>query len=135
MPEPAFKKAIAAASAAHVQQSPETNGNGSHPGVPQHAQHGPGQQNYGAPPGWQAPGWPPPPPPQQQGYWYPPPPGWGAPQPHHQQPYPTHQQHTPEHSAAAPREAHSAAAPQEAHSAAPREDQPSDDADRANPPA
>ena len=87
MPEPAFKKAIAQASAAHQAhqgQHPPANGNGSHhaAGVPGVAGHnGPAQPDYGAPPGWRAPGWPPPP---QQGYWYPPPPGWGPSQGRHQ---------------------------------------------------
>jgi cell division protease FtsH len=97
IPEPAFKKAIAAASAAHAQQGNDTNGNGSNPTGRHHVQNGPTQPNYGAPSGWQAPGWPPPQ--QQQGYWYPPPPppGWvppqqqGQPHPHHQtHPAPTH---------------------------------------------
>jgi cell division protease FtsH len=105
MPEPAFKKAIAQASAAHAQQAPAPNGNGSHAGGQPVGQHsgrhqagGPGQQgqpDYGAPAGWRAPGWPPPP--QQQGYWYPPPAGWGQPpqqgQPS-QQPYPQHRPQT-----------------------------------------
>jgi len=115
IPEPAFKKAIAAASAAHAQQRHDTNGhdangydaNGS--GSPQagrhHAQNGPGgpgQPNYGAPSGWRAPGWPPPPQqqqPQQPGYWYPPQPGWGnqPQQPGQHQPQPQHQPH-PSHS-------------------------------------
>jgi cell division protease FtsH len=99
--EPAFKAAIAAASkAADAQNGVNANGNngangnGSHGG--QNGSSGPGgnggpgstQPNYGAPAGWQAPGWPPrgpgqyPPPP--------PPPAWGPP-PHqggYQQPYP-----------------------------------------------
>jgi cell division protease FtsH len=105
MPEPAFKKAIAQASAAHAQQTQGANGNGSYsggqpagrhqaggpgqpgygaaPGQPDYSngpgQPGygaaPGQPDYGAPAGWRAPGWPPPP--QQQGHWYPPPAGWG----------------------------------------------------------
>jgi cell division protease FtsH len=94
IPEPAFKKAIAAASAAHAQQGPDANGNGVDPTGRHHAQNGPSQPNYGAPSGWQAPGWPPPQQQQQQqGYWYPPPPGWGTPQQHQGQPYPQHQPH------------------------------------------
>jgi cell division protease FtsH len=102
MPEPAFKKAIAQASAvAQGQPGAGVNGNGAH-GAPQPAgrhqaqntatqpDHGNGsaQPDYGAPAGWRAPGWPPPP--QQQGHWYPPPAGWGQPQ--HPQ-HPQHQQH------------------------------------------
>jgi cell division protease FtsH len=103
-PEPAFKKAIAAASAVHAQQGADTNGNGAHPTGRHHANNGPSQPNYGAPSGWQAPGWPPPPP-QQQGYWYPPPPGWGAPPHQAGQPQPQHQPHqTPTHSAAGPQD-------------------------------
>jgi len=115
IPEPAFKKAIAAASAAHAQQRNDTNGHdangydangrGSQQAGRHHAQNGPGgpgQPNYGAPSGWRAPGWPPPPQqqqPQQPGYWYPPQPGWGN-QPQHpgqHQPQPQHQPH-PSHS-------------------------------------
>ena len=87
MPEPAFKTAIAEATAkAREQQGQAANGangangngaTGPHP-VPQPV---PGQPDYGAPAGWHAPGWPPPP--HQQGYWHPPQPGWGQPQ----QPY------------------------------------------------
>jgi cell division protease FtsH len=105
MPEPAFKKAIAQASAAHAQQGPNGNGvyAGSHPGGQQAGRHqanGPAQPDYGAPAGWHAPGWPPPPHQQQQqpqgGYWYPPPPGWGQPPQQGQQGYPPPQQrHAP----------------------------------------
>ena len=118
MPEPAFKTAIAQASAAHQAQQPPANGNGAHARGPQHAQpdyrngpaqpdyrngpaqpdyrNGPAQPDYGAPAGWRAPGWPPPP---QQGYWYPPPPGWGTPQGQQRPPAPPHQpHHTPTHS-------------------------------------
>jgi cell division protease FtsH len=90
IPEPAFKKAIAQASAAHTQQIQAGNGNGTHSGG-QHppgrhqAPNGPTQPDYGAPAGWRAPGWPPPP---QQGYWHPPPPGWNPPAQHGRQPYP-----------------------------------------------
>ena len=107
MPEPAFKKAIAQASAAHQSyqahqthqgQQPPGNGNGAHargPAQPDY-RNGPAQPDYGAPAGWRAPGWPPPP---QQGYWYPPPPGWGTPQGQQRQPAPPQQQHhTPTHS-------------------------------------
>jgi cell division protease FtsH len=108
VPEPAYKNAIAAASAVHAQQQPTNNGNGAHPTGRHHAQNAPAQPNYGAPSGWHAPGWPPPQPqqpqpqqqqPQQQGYWYPPPPGWGnsAQHPGHQPPQ--HQPHpSPAHS-------------------------------------
>jgi cell division protease FtsH len=53
--EPAFKAAIARASAeaAKTGQSEDSNGNGAN-GSP-----GPTQPDYGAPAGWQAPGWPP----------------------------------------------------------------------------
>ncbi|CAM5739188.1 ATP-dependent zinc metalloprotease FtsH [Mycolicibacterium aubagnense] len=88
--EPAFKAAIAAAS----QAAAGVNGtNGAH-GVPNgQPPHGQTQPNYGAPAGWQAPGWPPQGPPQHghhapQGQWYPQP-GWGQPgPPHGYQPYP-----------------------------------------------
>jgi len=104
MPEPAFKKAIAEASAAaqaaqgHSQNGPNGgNGNGVH--AAGHAGHQPAanQPDYGAPAGWRAPGWPPPqqpqPPQQQPGYWYPPPPGYGQqPQPGPAQHYPPYQQ-------------------------------------------
>jgi len=118
MPEPAFKKAIAQASAAHAQQAEQAppaaggngtangngNGNGTanatpgpagpQPGGRHQASSGPTQPDYGAPAGWHAPGWPPQGQ-QQPGHWYPPPQGWTPPQqgqPHqpHQprQPYP-----------------------------------------------
>lgn len=104
MPEPAFKKAIAEASAAaqaaqgHSQNGPNGgNGNGVH--AAGHAGHQPAanQPDYGAPAGWRAPGWPPPqqpqPPQQQPGYWYPPPPGYDQqPQPGPAQHYPPYQQ-------------------------------------------
>ena len=108
IPEPAFKKAIAAASAAHAQQGNDTNGNGSNPTGRHHVQNGPTQPNYGAPSGWQAPGWPPPQQQQrqQQGYWYPPPPGWAPPQ-QQGQPHPHHQPHP------APTHSGSGAAPQD----------------------
>jgi len=108
MPEPAFKKAIAQASAAHAQQVDQappatggngtTNGNGNgagangaHAGGRHQAPDGPTQPNYGAPAGWHAPGWPPPTQGQQQpGHWYPPPQGWPPPQQGQpQQPYQT----------------------------------------------
>jgi cell division protease FtsH len=95
MPEPAFKKAIAQASAATQPQHPQAaNGNGAHaagqhPGG--HHANGPRQPDYGAPAGWRAPGWPPPP--QQGGHHYPPPQTWGQPPRHAQPAYPPHQQY------------------------------------------
>jgi cell division protease FtsH len=91
MPEPAFKKAIAQASAAHqAAQPPGPNGNGAYPAAPHGGRHqatnGPSQPDYGAPAGWRAPGWPPPPEQQGQGQWYPPPPGWGQHPQHPQRP-------------------------------------------------
>ncbi|MDT5134716.1 MAG: cell division protease FtsH [Mycobacterium sp.] len=99
VPEPAFKRAIAQATqqaeeAKAANGSNSSNGHG-HPGRPAGTQ-GPGQQppvpagtqpDYGAPAGWQAPGWPP----QQhpQPYWYPPPQQWQRPY----QPYPPYQQY------------------------------------------
>ena len=96
MPEPAFKKAIAQASAAaQGQHGAGVNGNGAHgahsggrheaadTGTQLDYRNGPAQPDYGAPAGWRAPGWPPPP--HQQGHWYPPQPGWGQPHPQHQQ--------------------------------------------------
>jgi cell division protease FtsH len=115
IPEPAFKKAIAQASAeAQGQHGAVVNGNGSHGGYSGGGRHeaedtavlpeynngpagpdynnGPAGPDYGAPAGWRAPGWPPPP---NQGQWYPAPPGWGHHQPQHQQhgqqPYPPYQ--------------------------------------------
>ena len=96
--EPAFKAAIAAASRAADAQNGANghnngaNGNGSHGGQNGSAGNGgPGssQPNYGAPAGWQAPGWPP----QGPGQYPPPPPppAWGPPPQHqggYQQPYP-----------------------------------------------
>lgn len=88
--EPAFKAAIAAAS----QAAGTVNGtNGVHAAPNGQPQHGQTQPNYGAPAGWQAPGWPPQGPPQhghhpQQGQWYPQQ-GWGQPTPPPgYQPYP-----------------------------------------------
>jgi cell division protease FtsH len=114
-PEPAFKAAIAQATAeaASTEGDRGTNGaNGSHavpagygpnaganPAVPQSHT----QPDYGAPAGWRAPGWPPPP--QPPGYWYPPPapaqpPAYWPPpppQPHYAgqqgQPYPPYEPH------------------------------------------
>ena len=94
MPEPAFKKAIAQASAVHAQQAPQPsqpsggngtangagNGNGAHVGGRHQAPSGSTQPDYGAPAGWHAPGWPPPQQHQQPGHWYPPPQGWAPPQ-------------------------------------------------------
>ena len=119
MPEPAFKKAIAQASAAHQAhhgQHPPANGNGSHrapgsPGAP--GQNGPAQPDYGAPPGWRAPGWPPPP---QQGYWYPPPPGWGTSQGRHQEQQGQHQGQPHQRPPAAPQQAHPAPTNSSTHS-------------------
>jgi cell division protease FtsH len=105
MPEPAFKKAIAQASAAHqASQPPGHNGNGAYPQAAPHAgRHQapngptPTQPDYGVPAGWRAPGWPPPPQQQgPQGQWYPPPPGWGQHPQHGQYPqqgYPPQQSH------------------------------------------
>jgi cell division protease FtsH len=112
VPEPAFKAAIAQASAAAAEAAHKNGGNGSN-GAPV----GPTQPDYGAPAGWHAPGWPPPPgAPQQQpqGGWYPPPPpqgGWqqaptpAAPYPGYPpyQPYPQPGQPAP-HGGAAPKE-------------------------------
>ncbi len=125
VPEPAFKIAIAQASAAAAEQAHQNGANGAQGarganGVPA----GPTQPDYGAPAGWHAPGWPPPPqqpggpqpqggPNQQQpqGYWYPPPPpqgGWHGPQgtPYQgyppYQPYPQPGQHAPHGGAPAP---------------------------------
>jgi len=102
MPEPAFKKAIAQASAAAQPQQPHGgNGNGAHAAGPQHQQPGAGQPDYGAPAGWHAPGWPPPNQ-QQGGYWYPPPPpGWAPPQ-QQGQPYPPYPYPAPSHTPTAP---------------------------------
>jgi cell division protease FtsH len=91
VPEPAFKVAIAKASAAAAEAS---QANGSNGAGTNGSPNGPTQPDYGAPAGWHAPGWPPqhpqqPQPPQQpqgqyppQGHWYPPPPqptGWHPP--------------------------------------------------------
>lgn len=89
VPEPAFKAAIAQATREAEAARAPNGANGAPPGdtaaVPE-----PTQPDYGAPPGWHAPGWPPP---HQSGYWYPPPnpaqhwqpqPGYPAPY----QPYP-----------------------------------------------
>ncbi|UCZ60170.1 ATP-dependent zinc metalloprotease FtsH [Mycolicibacterium phocaicum] len=83
--EPAFKAAIAAAS----QAAAGVNGtNGAHAAPNGQPQHGQTQPNYGAPAGWQAPGWPPQHDHGQQGQWYPQP-GWGQPgPPQGYQPYP-----------------------------------------------
>lgn len=83
--EPAFKAAIAAAS----QAAAGVNGtNGAHAAPNGQPQHGQTQPNYGAPAGWQAPGWPPQHGHGQQGQWYPQP-GWGQPgPPQGYQPYP-----------------------------------------------
>ncbi|MBU9766906.1 ATP-dependent metallopeptidase FtsH/Yme1/Tma family protein [Mycobacterium sp. TNTM28] len=105
VPEPAFKAAIAAASA-EAERARETNGSVANGAPGNGAPAGSTQPDYGAPAGWHAPGWPPQhaqpphpqqhqqpgyqPPAQQQGYWYPPPhpSGWQQPQPYPYQPYP-----------------------------------------------
>jgi cell division protease FtsH len=107
VPEPAFKTAIAAASAAAAEAAHRNGANGSGAnGAPGNGAsgNGPTQPNYGAPAGWHAPGWPPQPgAPQQgapqhqpQGYWYPPPPppqGWqGGPNHPGHSPYQSHPQ-------------------------------------------
>lgn len=81
LPEPAFKAAIARAARDAAAAQPANGTNGSY------GESGPGatQPDYGAPAGWQAPGWPPQPPP---GYWYPPP-QW--PQPGQRYPAPPYQ--------------------------------------------
>ncbi|MGH3636428.1 MAG: ATP-dependent zinc metalloprotease FtsH, partial [Mycobacterium sp.] len=105
-PEPAFKAAIAQATAeaAEAEGDRGTNGaNGSH-GQGEPVPAGPTQPDYGAPAGWHAPGWPPPP--QQPGHWYPPPapappPAHWPPPPQHRyagphgQPYPPYPPYTP----------------------------------------
>src|ERR1700744_644607 len=101
--EPAFKAAIARASAEASKAEAERNANGingSH-GGPQPST----QPDYGAPAGWHAPGWPPPqqsPAQQPPGYWYPPPlptqppPHWPAPPHQHSgQPYPPYPPYPP----------------------------------------
>ncbi|ODR06172.1 cell division protein FtsH [Mycolicibacillus koreensis] len=69
VPEPAFKAAIARASAeaARAEGAAPPPSNGAPPDGTQPAGT---QPDYGAPAGWHAPGWPPPQ--QQGGYWYPP---------------------------------------------------------------
>ncbi len=128
--EPAFKAAIAAASRAAEAQhgnngvngaagsngsngSNGANGYGGHPGpngAPSSRGNGsppgPTQPNYGAPAGWQAPGWPPQgpgqyPPPPPPSTWGPPRYQGGYPQPY-QQPYPPYQPY-PQPGAPAPR--------------------------------
>ncbi|HEU4360913.1 MAG TPA: ATP-dependent zinc metalloprotease FtsH [Mycobacterium sp.] len=92
MPEPAFKAAIARASRAAEETAAdaEAGPNGAN-GVPGDGTSVPdgSQPDYGAPPGWHAPGWPPPP--HQSGSWYPPPPPpqhWPQPRQQHAGPYP-----------------------------------------------
>jgi cell division protease FtsH len=118
VPEPAFKTAIAqatqAAQATQQAAGKPTNGNGSH-GNNDNAST---QPDYGAPAGWQAPGWPPPQHPQ--GYWYPPPP-WPPQQNYPGQPYPAYQPYPPP----------SQSAPQ----AGPPPEDSGEDASRPNPPA
>jgi len=100
--EPAFKKAIAAATeqaeaAKAGNGSHASNGHPGHHGAPaspaggRYPQPAAGTQpDYGAPAGWHAPGWPPPQHPQPQ--WYPrPPQQWQQPY----QPYPPYQQGQP----------------------------------------
>src|ERR1700744_2928298 len=101
--EPAFKAAIARASAEASKAEAErtTNGNNGSHGGPQQST----QPDYGAPAGWHAPGWPPPqqsPAQQPPGYWYPPPlptqppPHWPAPPHQHSgQPYPPYPPYPP----------------------------------------
>jgi cell division protease FtsH len=120
VPEPAFKAAIAQASAAAAEASRQNGTNGANGsasnGVPANAAT---QPDYGAPAGWHAPGWPPQsqPPHQQpsqqpQGYWYPPPQwhnpnvaGGPAPAPYPPyQPYPQPGQPAPQSGAPSPNE-------------------------------
>jgi cell division protease FtsH len=100
VPEPAFKASIAAASRAADARNGSNGSNGSgaaaptNGAVPNGAQGGATQPNYGAPAGWHAPGWPPRNPGQHQqappSGWAPPAPGYGYPPPY-QQPYPPYQ--------------------------------------------
>jgi cell division protease FtsH len=76
VPEPLFRTAIADASEqAEAQAEAASGGNGSGsnglPATQPHPVSAATQPDYGAPPGWRAPGWPP----KQQTDWYPPPQG------------------------------------------------------------
>jgi cell division protease FtsH len=138
-PEPAFKAAIARATAeaAKAEGQRGTNGtNGSHAvpagigpnaGAPQRHP----QPDYGAPAGWRAPGWPPPP--QPPGYWYPPPQVSGPPPPdwppphyagHPGQPYPPYPPYEPHQSPGKP-----------TSEAGPSGDRQSGNPDQSDPPA
>jgi cell division protease FtsH len=130
-PEPAFKAAIAQASAvAQGEAELPTNGaNGSRNGPGGSGGDGadrrPTQPDYGAPAGWHAPGWPPQQPP---GYWYPPsqqaaPPNyWPQPQQSYpRQPYPPYPPYPPPS--------------QPAPDAEKSPDRQNDDVRRTNPPA
>jgi cell division protease FtsH len=90
VPEPAFKAAIAQASADAGEASGPIGSNGV--GTNGNPANGTTQPDYGAPAGWHAPGWPPQPPPGQYppGNWYPqqPPSGWQPPPYPPYQPYP-----------------------------------------------
>jgi cell division protease FtsH len=125
VPEPAFKAAIAKASAAAAEAS---QANGSNGAGTNGSPNGPTQPDYGAPAGWHAPGWPPQP--QQggqyppQGQWYPPPPpppptGW-------QQPYPPYQ-HYPYNGPHQPPQGGPTGAP-------PTNEDPGTDSNRPDPP-
>lgn len=122
VPEPAFKAAIAQASAAAEanKAADARNGtNGSNGSAAHGVPAGATQPDYGAPAGWHAPGWPPqgqqPPAQQPQGYWYPP--------PHWQHAYPPYQPY-PQPSQPAP------------HGGTPNQnDDSGQDTNRPNPPA
>ncbi|KAA8970427.1 ATP-dependent zinc metalloprotease FtsH [Mycobacterium sp.] len=140
-PEPAFKAAIARATAeaASTEGDRGTNGAngshavpagyGSHPGRDAAAPQTRTQPDYGAPAGWRAPGWPPPP--QPPGYWYPPPtqpPAYWPPPPPQRQyagqpghPYPPYEPPQPPGSPAS--------------GAGPSPDQQAGDSGRSDPPA
>ena len=70
VPEPTFKAAIAEATREAERRGPTNGANGTPGQSGGRPQPGAVPPNYGAPAGWQAPGWPPPP--HQQQYWYPP---------------------------------------------------------------
>jgi len=129
--EPAFKAAIAqaseAAAAAQAEGDRNANGGNGHggqgPGDGEYAAHGPTQPDYGAPAGWQAPGWPPQ---QQEPNWHPPAP---RPTPHPQQPY--WPQPTPSYPPYPPYPPPSPPGADDGKSP----DQQDDDVSRSNPPA